>query len=501
MANEGGTNFEQPKPKDEVKGSQKPKSEEKPKSQTSEPKDEVKGSNEKPSAVVEGEARQLPKPPQGSKKPSSEGKKHDSKPKPKEEVKGSKKPSSEEKPKEKKASKKKKKSRDQNSSTPNSRTKSASPEKVVPGLRFDGKKVNLQSNTAERFKPNDQRRTSLISEFLTEVHQKCLKNGFEYSGRQYMRCKANFFELVRLPPLFDKHLKSCMTHACHLEKQRIKAKLILLRTLRPSVDFLVGIVTGVPGSGKSSLVRELLRCKYSVVCALANPALVGDYSGIQGVYKMDDLMLSAIPMTADILIIDEYTLAESAEILLLQRKLRVSLLLLVGDVAQGTATHASSIEYLALPVVYRSDVSHRLGPETTKLCGKQGNRMVSKGKKDRVIFADYEGETDATEKNLAFSKATVDDLKEMGYDCSLVKDVQGKEYDSVTLFIRNEDRKAVGNKHLRLVALTRHKSLLIVRAETEIRQAFMTGDIDLTSKTSNAHKYSEHPPDEDHGWF
>lgn len=377
---------------------------------------------------------------------------------------------------------------------------SGAPEKVVPGLRFDGNKVNLQSNTAEKFKPNDQRRNSLISEFLSEVHEKCLKNGFEYSGRQYMRCKANFFELVKLPALFDKHLKGCMAHACHLEKQRIKHKLILLRTLRPSVDFLVGIISGVPGSGKSTLVRELLKGKHSVVCALANPALVGDYSGIQGVHKMEDIMLSAIPMTADILIIDEYTLAESAEILLLQRKLRASLLLLVGDVAQGTATHASSIEYLALPVVYRSDVSHRLGPETTKLCGKQGNRMVSKGKKDRVTVTDYEGETDATEKNIAFTKATVDDLKDMGYDCSLVKDVQGKEYESVTLFMRNEDRKAVANRHMRLVALTRHKSLLIIRAETEIRQAFMTGDLDIASKSSNSHKYSEHPSNEDDSW-
>lgn len=362
--------------------------------------------------------------------------------------------------------------------------------------------VRMQSSTAERFRENDKRRTSLISEFMDFIHKTAVGAGFEYSGRQYMRCKANFFESVKLLPLYDKHLKDCMPRACPLERSRLRQKLLLTRSLAPSVDFLAGIISGVPGSGKSSLVRKFLTGKFTAVCALANPALEKDYSGITGVYKIEDLLLSAVPITSDILIVDEYTLAESAEILLLQRRLRATMVVLVGDVAQGTATNASSIEYLTLPVIYSKTTSHRIGEKTAELCAKQGNRIRSEKKsQDRVVITDYEGETDATEKNISFTKDTQDDLKELGIDSSLVKDVQGLEYDSVTLFMRDADRKEVANKHLRLVALTRHKSKLVIRAESEIRQAFLTGDLEVSAnKASNAHCYAN-KPDENSSWF
>nr|AEP04415.1 beta-b protein [Barley stripe mosaic virus] len=362
------------------------------------------------------------------------------------------------------------------------------------------KSVKMQSNLADKFKANDTRRSELINKFQQFVHETCLKSDFEYTGRQYFRARSNFFEMIRLTSLYDKHLKECMARACTLERERLKRKLLLVRALKPAVDFLTGIISGVPGSGKSTIVRTLLKGEFPAVCALANPALMNDYSGIEGVYGLDDLLLSAVPITSDLLIIDEYTLAESAEILLLQRRLRASMVLLVGDVAQGKATTASSIEYLTLPVIYRSETTYRLGQETASLCSKQGNRMVSKGGKDKVIITDYDGETDETEKNIAFTVDTVRDVKDCGYDCALAIDVQGKEFDSVTLFLRNEDRKALADRHLRLVALSRHKSKLIIRADAEIRQAFLTGDIDLSSKASNSHCYSA-KPDEDHSWF
>nr|AUW36695.1 beta b protein [Barley stripe mosaic virus] len=362
------------------------------------------------------------------------------------------------------------------------------------------KSVKMQSNLADKFRANDTRRSELINKFQQFVHETCLKSDFEYTGRQYFRARSNFFEMIKLASLYDKHLKECMARACTLERERLKRKLLLVRALKPAVDFLTGIISGVPGSGKSTIVRTLLKGEFPAVCALANPALMNDYSGIEGVYGLDDLLLSAVPITSDLLIIDEYTLAESAEILLLQRRLRASMVLLVGDVAQGKATTASSIEYLTLPVIYRSETTYRLGQETASLCSKQGNRMVSKGGKDTVIITDYDGETDGTEKNIAFTVDTVRDVKDCGYDCALAIDVQGKEFDSVTLFLRNEDRKALADKHLRLVALSRHKSRLIIRADAEIRQAFLTGDIDLSSKASNSHRYSA-KPDEDHSWF
>lgn len=363
---------------------------------------------------------------------------------------------------------------------------------TIPGTSAEASRIDLlQSSTAEKFTKNDVRRTALVNEFVAQIHKFCIEQGFEPTGRQYMRARANLFELVGLRNLYMEHLKKTAAKACNFTKDRIRRKLFLTSNHKPSVDFLVGIVSGVPGCGKSTLVRKLLDSPISCYVALANPATERDYRGTSNVMTLDDLLLAKVPMSSDLLIVDEYTLAESAEILLLQRRLRSSLVLLVGDVAQGRSNNASNIEYLTLPVIYRKITSHRIGEETAKACSKQGNRIRSAGRKDKLILVDYEGETEETEKNLAFTEETRDDVKDCGYDCSLVSEVQGLEYESVTLFLRNTDRAAASDHHKRTVSMTRHKSLLIIRAEQEIGQPFLMGELSVSSKRpSNAHVYS-----------
>jgi len=340
-----------------------------------------------------------------------------------------------------------------------------------------------------RHAANDKRRFSEADNFAQLIHKLCLEAKFQETGQNYMHCPANFFEITKLKPLYDKYLTTCLKKACPTEQERIRAKLFLLRSLRPNVSFKAGIISGVAGSGKSTLIRKLAEGKTKAITVLANPRLKEtDFKGSARTFTLQDVLLSVVPMQADVIVVDEYTLAESAELLLLQRKLKASFMLLVGDVAQGTATSASSLEYLCLPTVYSSQVSHRMGKATAELCKKHGQNFVPCGGEDRVEHGDYEGETDSTDKNLAFTQSTVDDLKECGLDCSLVIDAQGKEYDSVTLFIRNEDREAAAVSHARAVALTRHKKLLVIRAEREIAQAFLIGELS-DKPVSNAHKY------------
>lgn len=352
---------------------------------------------------------------------------------------------------------------------------------------FENNKASKPANP--RYEANDKRRFSEAENFAKLIHKYCLEANFTETGQNYMFCQANFFEATKLKPLYDKFLVTCLKGACQVERERIRAKLFLVRSLRPNVSFKAGIVSGVAGSGKSTLIRRLTEGKTKAVTVLANPRLKEtDFKGCARTFTLQDALLSVVPMQADVIVVDEYTLAESAELLLLQRKMKASFLLLVGDVAQGTATSASSLEYLCLPTVYSSQVSHRMGKATAELCMKHGQKFIPKGGDDRVENGDYEGETESTEKNLAFTQETVDDLKECNIDCSLVIDAQGKEYNSVTLFIRNEDREAAADSHARAVALTRHKRLLVIRAEREIAQAFLIGE--LSSKpVSNAHKY------------
>lgn len=352
----------------------------------------------------------------------------------------------------------------------------------------DGNKQKSPVTNAKHER-NDQRRFSEADKVLQKLIVACKDSGFEETGQNFVTCPPNFFEKKKLLQLYDKHLKDCYKEACSSEKDRIAAKSFLARSLKPMLSFKIGIVSGVAGSGKSTLIRKLCETT-DVMCILANPRLKEtDYKGQNKTFTLQDALLSIVPMSADVVFVDEYTLAESAELLLLQRKLRASFIVLFGDVAQGNSNTAKSVEFLQFPVVFRSSNSRRLGKKTAELCKKHGQGFNSISEvEDEIVVTDYVGDADETEKNIAFSKETVDDLKDAGVVASLVSEVQGKEYDSVSLFVRDSDRKHAADSQNRAVALTRHKKKLIIRAEPEIKTEMLNGEFGLPNNPSS-HKY------------
>nr|UZP17245.1 Triple gene block 1 Protein [Lychnis ringspot virus] len=359
------------------------------------------------------------------------------------------------------------------------------PPSKLPSVKQQGKPSALNKKHAA----NDKRRYEKANAFMNKVVDACHASGFQPTGQNFKLCPANLFEKCKLAALYDKHLRALHKDACDSEKERIAAKSFLHRSLRPNVDYKVGIVSGVAGSGKSTLIRKLCS-EADAMCVLANPRLKEtDYKGQNRTFTLQQVLLSIVPMTSDIVIVDEYTLAESAELLLLQRKLQATFLVLFGDVAQGSAKTASSLEYLQFPVVFISKKSHRLGKHTAELCSKHGQAFEpGSSEEDVIIVADYHGEADTTDKNIAFTKETVNDLRDAGVEASLVLETQGKEYESVSLFVRESDEAAVADPHLRAVALTRHRKKLVIRAEPGIQSSFLNGD--LNSKTSaDSHKY------------
>ncbi|UDL09453.1 beta b protein [Ligustrum mosaic virus] len=355
----------------------------------------------------------------------------------------------------------------------------------------DSENSKKKKSVEEKHAANDARRFGLAEKFALQLHSDCVAAGFKDTGKNFQMLPANYLERSRLLALYDKNLKQSLKKACETEQERIRTKVFLLRSARPNVNFKIGIISGVAGSGKSTLIRSLCS-KSNALCVLANPRLKEtDYKGQDKTFTLQQVLLSIVPMRADIIVVDEYTLAESAEILLLQRLLQASFLLLFGDVAQGESDNASSLEYLQLPVVYRSVTSHRLGNETAAFCKKHGLAFDSDSPvKDEIITSGYEGDTETTEKNIAFSAATVEDLHEAGVEATLVLETQGKEYDSVTLFVRDSDREAASNPHARTVAFTRHKRLLIIRAEEEILPSLLNGELNVKI-SANSHKYGD----------
>nr|AAO15504.1 P47 [Peanut clump virus Ni] len=331
---------------------------------------------------------------------------------------------------------------------------------------------------------------------LKVLSEEALKAGFQHTGRVMRRFPADIFEKSRFIGMYDRHLTSLREKACcKKERDQVQSKLIQLRQLQPSCGFLAGTVSGVPGSGKSTLLKNVQKKLRNSVCLLANKELKGDFAGVPSVFSVEEMLLSAVPSNFNIMLVDEYTLTQSAEILLLQRKLGAKIVVLFGDREQGNTNTLTSPEWLHVPIIFSSDSSHRFGLETAKFCEDQGFILEGKGGEDRVVKGDYEGEGEETEVNLCFTEETKADLAEVQVEALLVSSVQGRTFPSVSLFVRENDKPAFSDPHLRLVAITRHRKLLSIRADPEVWVSFMFATRE--GEEVDTHCYGEeHRPDE-----
>ncbi|AAO15499.1 P49 [Indian peanut clump virus] len=331
---------------------------------------------------------------------------------------------------------------------------------------------------------------------LKVIAEEAVAAGFQATGKVMKRFPADVFERSKFIGMYDRHLSALRDKACCKgERDQVQSKLIQTRTLAPTCAFLAGTVTGVPGSGKSTLLKKVQKRLKNSVCLLANKELKGDFAGVPSVFSVEEMLLTAVPSKFSVMLVDEYTLVQSAEILLLQRKLEAKIVVLFGDREQGNTNKLTSPEWLHVPIVFSSDLSYRFGSETAKFCGDQGFSLQGKGSEDKVVTGDYEGEGEDTEVNLCFTEETKKDLAEVQVEAFLVSSVQGKTFPSVSLFVREGDKQAFSDPHLRLVAITRHRKLLSIRAEPEVWISFMFPTRE--GEKVDTHCYGEeHCPDE-----
>lgn len=323
---------------------------------------------------------------------------------------------------------------------------------------------------------------------LEVVSRICQESGFVATGKPLKRYPEDYFLKSGLLADFDKYLSDRLDKGCNLTKSETETVLKHLRQKRRPQSFLAGSVTGVPGSGKTTLLRKIqTEAGLNSVVILANERHKIRFTQLPACYTAKEILLLRTAIKYDVLLIDEYTLLQNGEILLLQRILEAKVVVLFGDRAQGNSRTADSPEWLQIPVIYSSVKSRRFGKATADFCGKQGFDFEGCDQEDEVQKLDFEGSSPETDINLALTEATIEDLKEVGIECSLVKDVQGNEYDSVSLFIREEDRAALSDPELRSVAFTRHRKLLIVRIPVCLMLSLFNGELNSDYRPQTNH--------------
>lgn len=341
---------------------------------------------------------------------------------------------------------------------------------------------NAPSNAAEQ--KEDHETPTLNSDnyrgdlkALQTISKICVESGFEATGRPVKKFPINFFESSGLHAKFCSYLSDNLDKGCNLSRSETEHVLNSLRRKRQAVSFCAAVVSGVPGCGKTTLLKKIqTSAGLRSAVVLGNSALSSQFSNIPFTYTAKEILLLDLEIYFDTLLIDEYTLLSNGEILLLQRICKSRYVFLFGDRAQGSQSTLCSPEWLQIPTVFLSTISRRFGKATADLCKEQGYDFDSNGNQDSVSKVDYEGDSPATEINLVVSEATRADIAECGISSTLAQTVQGKEFESVTVFLLEEDLEILKDPHLLAVLITRHRSLLVLRCPKEVFVSLLTGE-------------------------
>nr|QKS69551.1 putative first triple gene block protein [Erysiphe necator associated gora-like virus 1] len=301
------------------------------------------------------------------------------------------------------------------------------------------------------------------------VSRECSKAGFEATGVPARVFEGSFFEDSGFLPKFKNYLvNKQFPKACSNRKGLIKRSLDQLDSLEPTGKFRAATILGVPGSGKTTLLTNIKRALPEALLVYPNVNLESNYRSFESSYYLPKILALDIELNFSTVLVDEYTLCESAELLLLQRKVKATRIFLFGDRGQGNSDSLVSPEWLQVPCIYEKISSHRYGGATSGFLKKVGlNIEGSNDIVDSVEELGYEGESEVTDINLCFSEKTKADLQECGIDCSIVNQVQGSEFESATVFIADWDSNVSFEEFV--VGFTRHRKKLIVRSAHEVK--------------------------------
>lgn len=325
---------------------------------------------------------------------------------------------------------------------------------------------------------------------LEVIGQLARESGFLATGKTLRRYPADHFERTTHLKKYSTYLEENLNSGCNINGVQTESVLRQLKNFKQGTPFLAGSVTGVPGCGKSTLLQKIqFKAGLNSVIVLGNESLKSSFCSVPLCYTAKDLILLDFDLDFDVLLIDEYTLLNSGEILFLQRKCKAKVVIVFGDRAQGSSDTAGSSEFLFFPCVFAAQTSHRFGSEIAKLCGQCGHKFSgSPDIQDKVLYSDYDtGSSETTEANICFTEETQRDLREVDIASTLVEETQGRQFGSVTVFIRSEDREALKDPHWIAVAFTR-SNCLTIRCPPNIEQEIEAGSLQ-NGYRSRTHTY------------
>jgi len=279
----------------------------------------------------------------------------------------------------------------------------------------------------------------------------------------------DYFEKTGLKDHYYGYLNdNQLPKACDKQRELVLCKLDMVEDLKAEKDFSAGTIAGVPGCGKSTVLKKIQGQATDTILLYANPNLESSYKSIENSFYTQTALVANINHTYSTILIDEYTLCESAEILLLQRKFKSSRVFLFGDRCQGDIDSLISPEWLKVPRIFEGKKSHRFGKETAKLLSEFGLNVEGADVPDQVIKSEYLGKVDEKSQCLCFSPRTKDDLLECSVNCILVEDTQGQQFERVTLFVAEWDQEYFKNSQQLLVGLTRHRTYLEIKTDINL---------------------------------
>ncbi|BAP18645.1 putative triple gene block 1 [Gentian ovary ringspot virus] len=297
----------------------------------------------------------------------------------------------------------------------------------------------------------------------------CVEAGFEPTGSPLRKFPKDYFEKTGLKDNYIGYLiEKCLPAACDSQKELIERKINMVNCLMAEKDFSAGTIAGVPGCGKSTVLKKIQGQVTDAILLYANPSLESCYKSVDNSFYTQTALVADINHTFATILIDEYTLCESAEILLLQRKFKSSRVFLFGDRCQGDIDSLISPEWLKVPRIFSGKRSYRFGRETAALLKEFGLDIEGADVPDKVVKSNYEGKVDEDSQCLCFSTRTRDDLLDCSVSCKLVEGTQGQEFERVTLFVAEWDQEYFRNSQLLLVGLTRHKTYLELKTAPEV---------------------------------
>jgi len=232
----------------------------------------------------------------------------------------------------------------------------------------------------------------------------------------------------------------------------------------------VGVCVGAPGAGKSTIIKGLLSKVSRSAVVLPNLKLLkAAYSGNPQAFLIDDMYTKPVDFARyEVLLVDEFTKVHMCEVMVLAAILRVKNVILFGDPHQGMNYKPGSFVYYNFPVLAESHTSHRMPSAIGDAYNKAMGTKVAPKSKALGEFSVREllGEIRDRSKILCISKGTKDFLAECDIEADIVTDIQGAEYDVVTLVLKEEyDVKPFCDKSIRCVALSRAKEVLIIQAD------------------------------------